>query len=315
MTSRLRQLFTQLPDLYRRYAVWLTPVAIGLALLFVTALVWQNRVAFLTFQWRLNPASLALSFVCCVLTWLLFGLNWGLVTRRLGSSLPLRDSMRIYFISTVSQFLPGRVWYLATRVYLYDREGVRKTITSVALVLETAIVVLSGVLVYTVVRLIMPATAVEQQAVRWLLIPLIPLVGIFSYPTVLLKALNALAARLGKVGLTTQLSYRDTLTWLAFYSLNWLIGGLVLFYLLDGIGGLPLSAFLTVLAGFCLSSVISQLLFFVPGGLGVREFALGYLLTTVAPLPLAVIGVIAFRIWLILGEVVCLILLARPVHR
>ena len=286
-----------------------TLLAVGGALLIVIVMVFQNWSDLVAFQWEVNYVSAIWSFIFCVATWLLFGLNWSLMTRRLGSELSLRESMRLYYLSSAAKFIPGRIWYVASRIVLYDRGGVNKKVVSLALIFETAILILSGMIVYALFVLLSPLSQ-PSESWEFLVVLTIPLVVLLVYPSLLITAVNWVLARLGRTTISADLTYGDTLRWLVLYALNWFVGGMVLYYLINTLWTVSPSFFPVVLRGFCLSGVISQVFFLIPAGLGAREIALVYLLSPPIPMSVAIASSLIFRIWLILGETACLLILA-----
>jgi uncharacterized membrane protein YbhN (UPF0104 family) len=292
-------------DQVKRFAVPLaTLVAFGL----IVVLLFQNRAELRSFHWELDYASALWSFVLCVTTWLIMGINWNLITRRLGSELDPIDSMHTYYISSVAQFVPGRIWYVVSRLYLYTQEGMKKAVTSLALIFEMCTLVISGIIVYIIVALVFPSPWLTP-ARSWGLIFIMVLALLVAYPPLLIGVVNFLLNLLGKSRIVSDVRYRDILTWIGVHVFNWLIGGMVLYYLLASLGPLSGADFPAVLQSFCISGVATQLLFFIPAGFGTREIALIYLLSAVAPSPLVLVGTLLFRIWLIASEFFCAILL------
>jgi len=314
MTSRPRSaaktdVLIRIVSLYRSLLRLITPLAVSVILLTIAVIIYQNWSYLVTFHWQVNYASASLSFLLCIATWLFYGLNWGVMTRRLGSGLTLYESMRLYFVSSVATFIPGRVWYIASRIYLYDREGVKKAVTSLALIMEVVILVLSATTVFAIATLWSP---LPQYVGNWsfLLLLIIPMIVVLAYPSFLTAVVNFFLTKLGRERISLDLCYKDTLGWLVLYALNWCVGGIVLYYLLNALWTVPSSCFPVILQGVCLSSVISQVFFLIPAGLGVREVTLVYLLSPTIPMPVAIVGSLLFRIWLMLGEATCLLLLS-----
>jgi uncharacterized membrane protein YbhN (UPF0104 family) len=285
---------------------------VGGALLIVAVMLFQNWAELVAFQWEVNYLSAVWSLVLCIATWLLFGFNWTLMTQKLGSEQSLRDGMRLYYLSSVAKFIPGRIWYVASRVYVYSLKGVSKTVTSLALIIETALLILSGTIVYALAFLLSP---VSHPFEGWEFLPfliIIPLVIILVYPSFLITLVNSVLTRLGRARVSPNLSYRDTLLWLILYAFNWCVGGAVLYYLTNTLWAVSPSHFPVMLEGVCLSGVISLIFIVIPVGLGAREIALVYLLSPPIPMPVAIASSLVFRIWLILGEVACLVILGFP---
>lgn len=91
-----------------------------------------------TYHWQASAPLLALAFVGFVAQTLSYPLVWRLVLRRLGYSLALSKSVRIYLASEFVRYLPGNVWHVITRILWAEREGIPKPIGFVSMTVELA---------------------------------------------------------------------------------------------------------------------------------------------------------------------------------
>ena len=88
------------------------------------------------FQWDVRPWPLVVSFTLTLAFWFMTGMGWNLMVRYLEGSLTLRKGMKVYFLSNLGWYLPGKVWYAVGRAYLGQQEGVSVGVVSTSLLVE-----------------------------------------------------------------------------------------------------------------------------------------------------------------------------------
>ncbi len=245
---------------------------------------------------HVNYLQLALTFVFYTADLTIAVVGWSLIVHRLTGFSDVRKNLKIYCYSNIARRLPGMVWYIIGRAYLYEQQGIAKTVTSVSSVLEMVVIIISGVITYL------------------LALPLVA-TGVFSNPLVLLavlviglslthpRVIERVLARLTKDRPSGTLRYRDTLTWLGIYVVVWLVGGLVLYSGVNVFYPLPPAQLPEVVGAWSLSGVAASLVFLSPSGLGIRELTLSFLLSQYIPAPVAIMVAVGMRLALTAYEV------------
>jgi hypothetical protein len=109
----------------------------------------------------------------------------------------------------------------------------------------------------------------------------------------------------------TELHYGRVLSWLFLYACVWLVGGLVLFGLIETLYPLPLDRLPQVIGAWSLSGLVAVLAAVLPVGLGLRELALSLLLANIIPEGIAVVIAILARLLFTLYEVAWVLLVHR----
>jgi hypothetical protein len=99
-------------------------VTSGLSFLFLTYYVYTNWNQLSCYQWNADYRFLSLSFVTYPLGFLLPLYAWHRMMRRLGEISDFRVNAKIYCYSCLPKRIPGGVWYIAGRVYLYKERGI-----------------------------------------------------------------------------------------------------------------------------------------------------------------------------------------------
>lgn len=74
----------------------------------------------------------------------------------IGAMPRLKVNARIYCYSTLPKRIPGVIWYIASRAQLYKEEGVARSVTILGTILETALLIISALLIY-LLSLLFPA--------------------------------------------------------------------------------------------------------------------------------------------------------------
>lgn len=251
----------------------------------------------------------AASFILILLVLLLNALGWSLVLRLLGVSLDLKRGFQIYYISGLLRYLPGSLWYVAGRAYLCQKKGVSVASFSQSLALEIAFILLSGFAVaspLSFVYLPAPLAVASCGIVLFIII----LVAISPNVAVLPLSQFLAVARI-HLRLNTFAARPHPRSVLAVYLLLWLAYGLAMFGLSNALQPMPISALPLVISANALAWLAGFAVFFVPNGLGVRETALAFLLSTLMPPSLAVVIALLGRLCEMSGEALCSVVANR----
>lgn len=285
----------------RRARTWFVGVLILITLSILAWSVYREWDTLVAFDWHFSPAYLGLSFLCYSVGLSLWLTNWHGIMGRLAGFDNYRLNIKIYLYSAAARRLPGFVWYVGGLLYLYQQEGVPKTITSVGVVLESALMTLSGLLVFLG---LMPLSEIDllPAGSPWFLLGATPLLAVALQPSLLVRILNIVLPRLGRPALELQIRRRDSIRWVAQYAAGSICAGLALYFLAWAIYPLPLAALPGIVGIVALTPALRLVAFFVPGGWGLQELGLSLSLNPYLPLPIALGVPLLFRLWLIAGE-------------
>jgi hypothetical protein len=209
--------------------------------------------------------------------------------------MPFERHFRYYCIANVAKRLPGTVWYVAGRGYLYGGDGVNARAVVTASGIELAVMLLSGVA--TAAIFVLPRTAASGlQLVALGTIGSLTLTAI--HPRVLRRLLRAL-----RVTPERMPGYRSLLGWLASYMLVWSLSGLVLYLIGSAIWPIEPRHIPYVIGSVALAGVMSSSLFLLPSNFGVNELSLSLLLNAILPLSLAGLIALASRVLVLLYDI------------
>jgi len=239
------------------------------------------------------------SYALLIQTWRVMLESWG------GRPFPYRSATRIWFVSNLGKYVPGKVWQITAMSALAQREGISPVAaTGSALVINLANI-LSGFVLVLGGGLRLLDTATGGHSSTAIAIAAVLLSGLLLLP-VLLPRVAAIAARLtGRDVVVPRLAARPV--WLATLgtAAAWLLYGLAFAALarsvLPGVRGSLADA----VAVYTISYLAGYLFVPAPGGLGVREWTMVQGITTLGLASQGDAWVLAFasRLWLTVLEV------------
>jgi uncharacterized membrane protein YbhN (UPF0104 family) len=282
------------PWLRRGITIALTLVAVAS----MVALLYANWDTLRAFEWHIRPFPLVLSFLAYSLALAFAILAWGGIMSNLGTSVPWREHIRVYCVSNLARRLPGVLWHVVGRIALYDHAKAGPAAVSVGSALELVLMALSGI---ALAVMTWPTMAAERLHPAWIVGGLV--LGLtLIHPRVLHIPLQWVQAP-KEADLGPRLQYRQVFGWLLLYGGSWLAGGMVVYALIAAIYPVSLAQLPQIIGAWSLSGMVSVVAVFLPVGLGLRELALGLLLSTFLPDGLGILVAVIIRLLLTLYEV------------
>lgn len=290
----------------------------------IVAYVLWRAGAELTAQWnafRARGGTLApdwppvlLATLLVLSTYALLAHAWRALVSAAGTPLPFAEAARIWSVSNLGRYVPGKVWSIAAMGVLARRAGLAPVAATAAALLGTLVNIAAGFAVLLAAGLGVGSAAVPGAARPARIIGVLAAIGLLLLPW-LLPGLVRLAARLLRRDVTVPELPRRTLAWVVVANVVAWIGYGLAFRVL-ALAFFPGSAgnWLGYLAVFTGSYLAGYLALIVPGGLGVREGAMVAGLVALGLTGSAEAWVLAFasRLWLTVLELVPgLVFLAR----
>ena len=255
---------------------------------------------------RPDWAGLLLATTCIGAGYALLIAAWRLLLHRWNSPLPWRDAMRIWFVSSLGKYVPGKVWAIGAMAVLARDAGASPLAATGSSVIMQLVNIAAG---FAVVALAGAGKLLEAdplwRTASWIVLAA-TVVGLAVGPQLLAWTI-ATAMRLVRrppVDLP-ELSRGTLLLVFAANVAAWVAYGIgfgLFWHALLGHGG---GISLDVLAVYTASYLAGFLALFAPGGLGVREAALAGLLLSLrlaTPADAALLAA-ASRVWLTIVEV------------
>ena len=231
--------------------------------------------------------------------------TWRILLAGWGSDLRFGAAIRIWTISNLGKYLPGKVWSIGAMGVLAQREGVSGVSAAGAALLNALLNLGAGFGVIAI------AGASEMDRVApWLRTASVVfsvgfVVGVALLPRLLPPLLLRVSTWRGLPPLERHLPARTLWLVTALHALSWIGYGLAFRAFAEGTSPAIAGAPAMFIAVYTASYLLGYLMIFAPGGIGVREEAMVWLLVTFG-LSLktdAIFISVISRVWLTVVEV------------
>jgi uncharacterized membrane protein YbhN (UPF0104 family) len=255
---------------------------------------------------RPDWAGLLLASLCIAAGYAVLIAAWRLLLRRWHSPLGVLDATRIWFVSSLGKYLPGKVWAIGAMAVLAREAGASAGAATGSSIINALVNIAAGFAVVAVAGAgeLFAANPLLRSA-SWVVLAGTA-IGLAWGPQILAWTVASTTRLLRRPAINLPDITRGTL--LAVFAANvaaWVaygIGfGLFWHALLGHGGGISLAA----LAVYTASYLAGYLFLLAPGGIGVREAALAGLLVSLrlaTPADAALLAA-ASRVWLTIVEV------------
>jgi uncharacterized membrane protein YbhN (UPF0104 family) len=231
--------------------------------------------------------------------------SWRILLSGWGGHLAFGSATRIWAIANLGRWLPGKVWSIGALGYMASKEGVSGVAAAGSSVLGTLLNLGAGL----AMAVVLGADGLEYVAPGFRVVSIAAaigfVVGVAALPRLLPRVLATFASRRGLPLTSQHLSAGqlwmatgiNLLSWVAYGVAFWMFSRAVT----PRISGDPLM----FIAVYSASYLAGFLALFAPGGLGVRELALGGLLVGLGMAGQGDAAVLSAtsRIWLTVLEV------------
>jgi len=266
---------------------------------------WQEIKAY---QWQIHWSYLILSVVVGIGTFFILSLIWRKIIAGFGHKLSVTKAFRIFYLSDLGRYIPGKIWPLLGVLYLSQKEGIPPERAGASFVLVQLFAIPASFLVFVLAALIERRVLVDQVAFlgdrsAYLITAVMVVVSlvIILWPQKALALGNVILRRLKRPEAVFTLDKKVALIIFLGYSVAWSCYGTAFWLFVRGVTdgvGLGLIAAIGV---FNAAYQVGYLMLFAPGGFGPRELVMGVML---APFlgPIASAVAVAARLWAIVIE-------------
>lgn len=276
----------------------------ALIILFLARSIHTNWQQIREYPWQFDFPLLALASLFSstwffVRTWI-----WWQLVREMHEHVPYWPAFRVFMISEVARYVPGKIWQYVSRIYLAQKYNIPPALTLTSALVELLMVMIAaGVLTLANASLILPA--LEEQYRPLFLVALLAAL-VLVHPKSLKLWSRVLAKFLRQEWVPFDVRYSHLVMILAASLLTWVLSGygfaLFVQALTHGTDGHTVQLAVVYAASW----LIGLLAIIVPAGVGVREGTMTLLLAVFMPHPTAAVLAIASRLWITLLEVILL---------
>lgn len=231
---------------------------------------------------------------------------WSVLIRGYGDRPPpYAQITRVYAISWMGRYIPGKVAWIGAKIFFGREYGIRPSTLAATSVAEAALHLTTALTLALVLIGLGGDALVLSSDLRLLAVAALVGLAIFLAPPVFNRATDwaRALARSRTEGVAGAVSFRTLLTSGALYLLIHALSGPSIWLVVQSMypavaGGLIVELTAAVL----LAGTLGTLALFAPAGLGVREGILIVLLGLLIPRSVAVAAVLVLRLWSILMD-------------
>ena len=249
---------------------------------------------------HINYVWLAAAWGLTLLAVLLGAMAWWLILLSLGQNVSWSQSAYTHLFSNLAKYLPGYAWQLMGKAYLTQRLGVSARLVGLGMTIEFAQLILVGLGVAV-------GLVPDGWLMQWLdpglsshlhLVKAIALVGVVMAIFSVSPFFSVLWRQSEASWNTAHFLLAALLSILA----SWLIFGFSFWLLGSALSPLPWGDVPLFMFALTVSVIIGLVVIFAPGGIGVRESLLVFILgPTISP-PMAVLVATLTRVIVALSE-------------
>ncbi len=225
--------------------------------------------------------------------------TWRRIVIASGERLTFRDATRIWFVSNLGKYVPGKIWSIAAMTIMARERNVSPFAAAGSSILIQLVTVVAGIGVV----LVSGAQAVDRPALAialgFFLVVLLALV-----PPMIPRVARLATALSGRSAALPGIPARAVWEAAARSLVSWIAYGIAFQFFVRGVLGSAAGGILSYIAVYAASYIIGFLALFAPGGAVVREAAMiaGMLRLGLSGQADALVVAVASRIWLTVTE-------------
>lgn len=246
---------------------------------------------------HIEPVWLIFAFIAQTIGVLNAVDSWGAMLHQFGYYLPLRTHFRIYALSNLAARLPGVGITAASRAFMYNQRGIDAVQVAAMALLEPPVFGIAAAIV-ALISLTLPGGS-SSFVNPWALVGACSVAFIVLISPLFRRLLDWLAARHPAA---EAMHWRHVLVWTARNTITIVLGGIALYCVCRAASAIPDTAFVPLIQCWALLVVAGSLLFWIPVELGITSGLLVLTLSTMMPMPHALLLLIAWRVWGVLVD-------------
>jgi hypothetical protein len=288
----------------KRWALWGAQaiLAVGVAWFVIDALAGQwDEFRQLEVSLSIRPWYILLAACLVLLAYVLLVGAWASLVASWSRALPYRVAFRIWAVSNLGRYVPGKIWTVAGLAALARREGASPWAATGSALLMQLLALGTGALI---VMVTLPDLGTPMALAAGIILSALGIGAITNRRAVALLArlvgrpgdLRALAPRAATLGVIANIA-----AWTCYGAAFWLLAG----GLLPDPGALTLRASVGI---FAAGYLVGLLALFSPGGVGVREAMYLALITPLTGGGMAIALTIGSRLLLTATEITAALL-------
>jgi Uncharacterised protein family (UPF0104). len=292
----------------RRNKAWIA------AQVFVAAIVVTFIGKTLVSQWRafrgtpltvdLNWPVIVASAGVVLVTYAVLIETWRQMVRAWGSEISFPNAARIWSVSNLGRYVPGKIWSIGAMTTLAERTGVSPMAAAGSAILNTIVNIATGFLVALVAGWKSFDVLSKGHTGLGAGLLILAIGGVMLLPTLMPRILDLARRLTGRELAIAAIPHRAVYLSLAGNIVAWLLYGAAFKLFVHGVIGTAPGSFADYVTAWAWPYVLGYLVLVAPGGIGVRDGALALALTAlgIATPPQAALIMVTSRLWLTVLE-------------
>jgi glycosyltransferase 2 family protein len=279
---------------------------VALSFLFVFSQIRQGWPELAAQSFRISFSKLALSSVCLAINFLLTAWAWAVIIEDMDAPISIAKSFAIIFFGQIGRYIPGKIWIVLGQAALAQQLGYRKSTAVAAGILH----LFCGVLGATVVL----ALTVLLMGERLWIAPVsfalgaAGLLALLFLPARIERWINGIRERKEREPIRLTVRRATILKVYVFMILSWIVNCLAFVFLVLSMFPVGLQASFELAFAYNFSYWLGFAILFLPGGLGVRESAITFLLSPLLGPAMAGLIALVQRFWSLLAEILSFVI-------
>lgn len=286
----------------KQFASWYRRGLLFLVIAAVVFFVWKNVSQMDYRNLSVNWSYIILATCAAIAFYLVSFAIWRKLSRRFGIQAPLARESKVFFVSHLGKYVPGKLTLLLLRLDGY--RGYPKRDVTVATGVEMIASLSSWCFIVSCLLIFLPSDT--PRYIRYTgIIGFIVMISSL-HPKFLKRFVNWILRLFGKECMEEIPSYGMMLRFVTVYMVGGFLQGLVLFFVLNSLFPVSFYYYPAITAAYLSAILIGIAAIFAPSGIGVREgmFILALpMIAMIAPKPIIVASVIVTRLLFTLVEV------------
>lgn len=235
---------------------------------------------------------------------------WKFLIHSMGEKINTLSALRVWFISNLGRYIPGKVFQVAGLVYLTNREGISRS-KAVQSVLYSQITA-NGLGLFMGLGLLSLNKSGESFPTHFhiILVLIAVFILILWFPKLFLKSSNFMLKKMNREVIEQSVSQKNYIIYLILQVINWMLMSVAFLFLVASYTEISLMQNPVLVFILPLSWTIGLIAFFAPGGIGVREGAMSYWLSIFIPIQFALVLPWIYRLLNSFVEVILTIIFA-----
>jgi hypothetical protein len=250
-----------------------------------------------------------LSIFLCMSGEYCFSAGWYRIICRHGLSGQFATSNYYWVLSGAGKYIPGRIWQFAGRLYFFERIGVKRKEVISCSIIEQFYLLASCLFIFSLCIILSPEaySGFLPAKLKYVSLLITVVTVLFIHPKILNGSVEILSKVIKPLAFRSNSTFNEALILFAVYSVGWVMMSAGFFFLVRALVDVGADSVLYLASVNAGAYFIGYLTVVTPGGLGVREGVITYMLNFVFTVGMGAMISLLTRVWWICCELLYLV--------